>query len=318
MRQRISLVFALTLSGLVLPSLAAAQTTSLDSLQQLFGTDPATAFEEAWRIFQEPMARGDLDGMMAIIGVVLPGLAFLVFLVGILFRVVKWARAPVPFRIPTTSGQQRSLPWIANQELESPSGTLGVLGRMVLEVLFFRSLFRNVKSEVTQGKVVHGANKWLWGAALLFHYSFLVIFIRHLRFFTEPVPFFIHWAESLDGFFQVGVPFLFLTDLVIVAAATYLFLRRVVSPQLRYISLIADYFPLFLILSIATSGILLRYFVKTDIVMGYMKGRDTSLFEEPIIWQKYPAMLAGLPAQEATNKIWDKAALEEKFGVIEA
>jgi NAD(P)-dependent dehydrogenase (short-subunit alcohol dehydrogenase family) len=59
------------------------------------------------------------------------------------------------------------------------------------------------------------------------------------------------------------------------------------------------------------------YFVKTEIVMGYMKGRDTSDYEEPIIWQKYPAMLAGLPAQEATNKIWDKAALEERFGAIE-
>jgi 3-oxoacyl-[acyl-carrier protein] reductase len=59
------------------------------------------------------------------------------------------------------------------------------------------------------------------------------------------------------------------------------------------------------------------YFVKTEVVMEYMKGRDTSKYEEPIIWQKYPAMLAGLPAQEATNKIWDKAALEEKFGVIE-
>ena len=59
------------------------------------------------------------------------------------------------------------------------------------------------------------------------------------------------------------------------------------------------------------------YFVKTEVVMEYMKGRDTSAYEEPVIWQKYPAMLAGLPAQEATNKIWDKAALEEKFGVIE-
>ena len=59
------------------------------------------------------------------------------------------------------------------------------------------------------------------------------------------------------------------------------------------------------------------YFVKTEVVMEYMKGRDTSDYEEPIIWQKYPAMLAGLPAQEATNKIWDKAALEERFGVIE-
>jgi 3-oxoacyl-[acyl-carrier protein] reductase len=59
------------------------------------------------------------------------------------------------------------------------------------------------------------------------------------------------------------------------------------------------------------------YFVKTEVVMEFMKDRDTSDYEEPIIWQKYPAMLAGLPAQEATNKIWDKAALEERFGIIE-
>ena len=36
--------------------------------------------------------------------------------------------------------------------------------------------------------------------------------------------------------------------------------------QVRYISLIGDYFPLFLILAIATSGVLMRYFTKTDIV----------------------------------------------------
>ncbi len=60
------------------------------------------------------------------------------------------------------------------------------------------------------------------------------------------------------------------------------------------------------------------YFVKTEVVMEFMKDRDTSDYEEPIIWQKYPAMLAGLDPQEATGKIWDKAALEEKFGVIEA
>ncbi len=58
------------------------------------------------------------------------------------------------------------------------------------------------------------------------------------------------------------------------------------------------------------------YFVKTEVVMEFMKGRDTSQFEDPIIWQKYPAMLAASPAQEITGKIWDKAALEEKFGKI--
>jgi NAD(P)-dependent dehydrogenase (short-subunit alcohol dehydrogenase family) len=59
------------------------------------------------------------------------------------------------------------------------------------------------------------------------------------------------------------------------------------------------------------------YFVKTDVVMEFMEGRDTSNYEEPIIWQKYPAMLAAADPQEVTGKIWDKAALEEKFGVIE-
>ena len=59
------------------------------------------------------------------------------------------------------------------------------------------------------------------------------------------------------------------------------------------------------------------YFVKTEVVMEYMKGRDTSAYEEPIIWQKYPAMLAESKAEDVTGKIWDKAALEEKFGKVE-
>ncbi len=58
------------------------------------------------------------------------------------------------------------------------------------------------------------------------------------------------------------------------------------------------------------------YFVKTDVVMGYMKGHDTSDFEEPIIWQKYPALVAAAPPQQVTGKILDKAALEEMFGKV--
>jgi 3-oxoacyl-[acyl-carrier protein] reductase len=59
------------------------------------------------------------------------------------------------------------------------------------------------------------------------------------------------------------------------------------------------------------------YFVKTEVVMEFMAGRDTSDYEEPIIWQKYPAMLAAADPQEVTGKIWDKAALGEKFGKVE-
>ncbi|MCX7911557.1 MAG: SDR family oxidoreductase [Dehalococcoidales bacterium] len=58
------------------------------------------------------------------------------------------------------------------------------------------------------------------------------------------------------------------------------------------------------------------YFVKTEVVLGFMEGRDTSDFEDPIIWQKYTAMLAACKPEEVTGKIFDRAALEEKFGKI--
>jgi nitrate reductase gamma subunit len=57
-----------------------------------------------------------------------------------------------------------------------------------------------------------------------------------------------------------------MTDVVLLGAVTYLFLRRVFMPQVKYISLAADYFPLFLIFGIAASGVLMRYFYKVHIV----------------------------------------------------
>jgi nitrate reductase gamma subunit len=200
-------------------------------------------------------------------GVVVPYAAIVIFIVGFVYRILKWAKSPVPFRITTTCGQQSSLNWIKPSKLDNPGSTLGVIGRMALEILFFRSLFRNTKSELKDGsKLVYGANKWLWAAGLAFHWSFLIIFLRHLRFFLEPVPGFIHLMENLDGFFQVGLPVIFATDAIILAALTFLFFRRIFDSRLRYISLPADYFPLLLIGGIAVTGILMRYFTKTDIV----------------------------------------------------
>jgi nitrate reductase gamma subunit len=72
--------------------------------------------------------------------------------------------------------------------------------------------------------------------------------------------------QSLDGIFKIGVPVLYFTGLILLASVTYLFLRRVVIPQLSYISLVADYFPLFLVMAIALSGILMRHFYKVDVV----------------------------------------------------
>ena len=53
---------------------------------------------------------GGAAGMGWLFGAVLPYLAGALFLVGVVARVLGWARVPVPFRIPTTCGQQKSLP----------------------------------------------------------------------------------------------------------------------------------------------------------------------------------------------------------------
>jgi len=209
-----------------------------------------------------------LGGLYILFGAVLPYVAIALFLGGLTYRVVSWARAPVPFRIPTTCGQQKSLPWIKSSRLDNPHDGVGVLGRMALEILLFRSLFRNSRTELKEGsnKVVFGPDKWLWFGALLFHYSFLVIFVRHMRFFSEPVPSLTLLLQGLDGFFHVGVPVVYMTSFMFLVAVTYLFARRIISPTVRYISLPADYFPLFLLLGIGTTGVLLRHIVKTDVV----------------------------------------------------
>ena len=200
-------------------------------------------------------------------GVIFPYTALVLFVGGFIFRIIKWGRSPIPFRIPTTTGQMKSLPFIKRNPLEAPSNKIEVIGRMLLEVLFFRSLFRNTKMElIDKDKLSYSSDKWLWLAGLAFHWSFFFIILRHLRFFFEPVPSFVHMLEGVDAFFQIGVPILYVTDLVLLVSVSYLFIRRVIIPYMRYISLPADYFPLFLILGIGVSGVLMRYFTKVDIV----------------------------------------------------
>ena len=200
-------------------------------------------------------------------GVVVPYVALIVFLIGLILKIVDWGKSPVPFRITTTCGQQKSLPWIRHDKLENPVTGPQTIGRMLLEVLLFRTLFRNLKMEIRGGpRVVYGPTKWLWLFALIFHWSFFIIFIRHLRLFTQPVPAPITFLDHLDGMFQILVPPIYLTDLGLLLGLTFLFLRRVVIPQVKYISLPADYFPLFLIFGIGVTGMLMRYFIRVDIV----------------------------------------------------
>ena len=206
-------------------------------------------------------------GWSLLFAVIIPYAAITTLIVGLIYRVVKWARVPVPFHVPTVSGQQKSLPWIKSSAVESPVSTWGVIGRLALEIFLFRSLFRNDKVELKRGqKLVYGGNKYLWLGGLAFHWSLFIILFRHLRYFLEPVPAVVLFTKNIDGILQLAVPALYLTDVIILIALTYLFIRRVVYAQLRYISLPADYFAVLLLLGIVISGVLMRYIYKVDIV----------------------------------------------------
>jgi nitrate reductase gamma subunit len=179
--------------------------------------------------------------------------------------VARWAWIPVPFRIPTTCGQQKSLPWIKPASLDNPSTGWGAFRRMALEILLFRSLFRNNRARLHDRRLVLGEDRYLWLGALAFHWSLLVILLRHLRLFVQPVPVFVSVLSRLDGAFQVGTPALYISDVVILGTLVYLTARRFRNPLARYLSMPIDYLALFLLLGIVTSGLLMRFVVRVDV-----------------------------------------------------
>lgn len=197
--------------------------------------------------------------------VFVPYIVFIIFLGGFVYRIIKWARSTVPFRIPTTCGQEKSLSWIKNNPVENPSGPWGVMARMAQEIVLFRSLFRNTNVKIIGGRPVYDGAKWLWLFGLMFHLSLLIVVLRHLRFFTEPVIPFVSALSAIDGFLEIGIPTLYISDVMLLAGLTFLFLRRVTVPQVRYISLFTDYFALFLIAAVAVTGILMRHFYPADL-----------------------------------------------------
>ena len=209
----------------------------------------------------------DVLGLQVLFGVILPYIAVVVFFIGFFIRMMDWARSTVPFRIPTTAGQSKSLPWIKSNAIDNPFTMGGVVARMFFEVVTFRSLFRNTRMRInSDGRISYDLELWLWLFALAFHYTFLVVILRHARFFLEPLPLPFEILEKIDTFVQIGHPVISMSSFVLLGTVVFLFLRRVYLPNIRLISLASDFFPLFLIFGIVFTGIFMRYFTKVDIV----------------------------------------------------
>ena len=146
---------------------------------------------------------------------------------GLAYKIFDYSRTPAPLVIPTTP---------------APTTRAGVIYRMAKEVVVFESLFK--------------ANKWIWIFGWLFHFGLLLVLLRHLRYFTQPV---WVWVEVLQPFGKYA-------SFLMVIGLAGLLARRFLVDRVRYISTPSDYLMLVLILGIGITGMLMTFVVHTDII----------------------------------------------------
>ncbi len=153
--------------------------------------------------------------------------AFLVFALGLGYRIYGYAKTPQPLKIPTTP---------------APVATGGVVLRMMREVLLFESLFKS--------------NLWIWLFGAMFHAGLALVLLRHLRYFTEPV---WSWVALLQ-------PFGTYAAFPMVIGLAGLWGRRFVVERIRYISTPSDHLMLALLIAIGLSGLEMKWIAHVDVV----------------------------------------------------
>lgn len=153
--------------------------------------------------------------------------AIAIFLVGFLSRILKYAKTPSPLNITLTPG---------------PTTRAGAVYRVVQEVGVFKSLFYS--------------NRIIWLGGYIMHLGLALVLIKHLRFFFTPAPASLAWITTFEAY----AGFIFFVPLI------FLFLLRLITDRTFYISLLTDYIILILLMLIAATGILTKYYVRTDII----------------------------------------------------
>jgi len=154
-------------------------------------------------------------------------IATLTLVGGLAHRIWVFAKTPAPLKIPTTP---------------APVTQGGVALRMAREVVLFESLFK--------------ANKWIWVFGWIFHFGLLLVLLRHLRYFTDPV-----W--SLVVLIQ---PFGIYAGFAMVIGLAGLWARRFLVDRIRYISGPSDHLMLALLIAIGLTGLGMKYVYPTDII----------------------------------------------------
>jgi nitrate reductase gamma subunit len=147
--------------------------------------------------------------------------------VGLALKIRVYLRTPAPLKIPTTP---------------APTTTGGVTLRLAREVVFFESLFRS--------------SKWTWLFGWVFHAALLLVLLRHVRYFQQPVWEPIVLVQSVGAY----------AGFAMVLGLAGLWARRWLVDRVRYISTISDHLHLVLLLAIGLTGLGMRFANHTDIL----------------------------------------------------
>lgn len=170
--------------------------------------------------------------------------------IGVGYKIYDYARTPAPLKIPTTP---------------APTTQAGVVWRMAREVVLFESLFK--------------ATKWTWIFGWVFHAALLLVLIRHLRYFQEPIWTIVALAQPFGMYAAFGM----------VIGLSGLWARRFLVDRVRYISTLSDHLMLALLLAIALSGLSMKYVAHTDIIslkafmLGLMTFNWQPLPQDPLL-----------------------------------
>ena len=170
-----------------------------------------------------------MESVRLVVGVVLPYLAVVVFVAGMIWRIVSWKKLASPpmtlFPSPATEADNKL--------------------NIAKEVLLFKSLF-------------HG-DRMLWYFAWIFHVVLALIFLGHFRVFTGLVDAVLQPVIGEKGVEAMSAGAGGAAGVAILVMIALLLIRRMAIPRVREITATADILALSLIAVIVITGDMMRF-----------------------------------------------------------
>lgn len=165
--------------------------------------------------------------------VLLTYFAAAIFIIGVLIKIIVYAKTPMPVKIALTP---------------APQTKAGSVGRVASEILLFKSLFR--------------ANKPTWVAGYIFHVSFIILILLH--FARHFIYHYHNGVVSLPSWYPLFVNAGIVFGILMFLSLFYLLFRRMIVDRVKIISIFSDYLILIILMMIAIAGLSMNFLISAS------------------------------------------------------